>query len=317
MVCNGQADMKPLSVIVGPTASGKSEVANMVATKLSGIVFSIDAFQIYKRMDIGTAKIRASEKTAPHELIDIADISESFSAASFQRIARERIDTARNTDRWCVLSGGTGLYLDAVIDDLSFTTGDAKSPKRREREGKSTEELYSELLEKDPTSAALLESHNKRRVIRALEMLDHGTTYADENRKLHTRCAFYPSRVFVLSWPREVLYERINKRTEKMFKQGLLEETKRLLENGLRETKTAAKAIGYEEAVEVLLGRLSQEDAITKTAQRTRHYAKRQLSWLKRDGRGEELDMIRFSPEQAASYIVEQARLSEATEEER
>lgn len=315
MVCNGQADMKPLIVIVGPTASGKSEVANLVATKLSGIVFSIDAFQIYKGMDIGTAKIRASEKTAPHELIDIADIDERFSAASFQRIARAKIDVARKANTWCVLSGGTGLYLDAVLDDLSFNTGKPDTPERSVREEKSTEELFCELEIKDPNSAALLEPHNKRRIIRALEMLDHGSTYAEENKKLHARGTFYQSRIFVLSWPRELLYNRINKRTEKMFQEGLIEETKDLLAHGLAETKNAVKAIGYEEGIEVIEGRLSKEEAILKVAQRTRHYAKRQLSWLKRDGRGEELDMSKMSPEEAASYIVEQARLSEANEE--
>lgn len=300
--------MKPLIAIVGPTASGKTEVANLVARELGAHVFSIDAFQIYRGMDIGTAKARQEELLAPHELIDIADISEEYSAVKFQRTARAAIDRERAHGKWCVLAGGAGLYLDAVIDEMDFAKGHAGEARRKELEELSANELFSKLQSRDPKSAQMIDSHNKRRLIRALEMLDDNRTYVAENEKLHKRAPHYPAKIFALSWPRETLYARINERTKKMYAAGLVEETAWLKSRGLQETRNAKQAIGYAEALEVLAGNLSEAEAIERTAQRTRHYAKRQLSWLSRDGRAIEIDMEAHTPKQAAERIVCAAR---------
>lgn len=296
--------MKPLICIVGPTASGKTEVSNRVARALNAHVFSIDAYQIYKDMDIGTAKASPEERLVPHELIDIAEIGEDYSAAKFQKVARKAIDAQLSLKKWCVLAGGTGLYLDAVIDEMDFAKGKAGDAIREKLEARSSDDLFTELKLRDPKSAQLIDKANKRRLVRALEMLAAKTTYSNENQKLHERTAHYSAKLFSLMWPRDVLYERIYKRTKQMYEEGLIAETKKLKAAGLELSRTARQAIGYAEALAVLEGTINEEEAIVRTAKRTRHYAKRQLSWLKRDGRAQMIDMKKKTSQDAADFIL-------------
>lgn len=294
--------------IVGPTAVGKSEVAQIVAEKTGGEVVSVDAFQIYRGMDIGTAKLAHTERRVPHHMLDIAEISEEYSVARFQTAARTAIDQLRLNGKTPVLAGGSGLYLDAVIDEMDFPKGQLDSKARTKYvhylEEYGAEKLYQLLCEKDPEAAELINPHNTKRIIRALEMIDQGTLYSAQHKGLTKRKPHYEIRLFALTLPRETLYQRINERVDAMMERGLLEEVATLQEQGLAQTTIAKQAIGYAELLDYLNGTRDLPSALEAIKKRSRHYAKRQLSWIKRDGRAQELDMSTFTPEDAANAIV-------------
>lgn len=298
--------------IVGPTAVGKSEVAQIVAETVSGEVVSIDAFQIYRGMDIGTAKVPEEERRVPHHLIDIASIGEEYSVALFQQRARSVIDGLLENDSTPVLAGGSGLYLDAVIDEMNFPEGSLQSSSRKRYEKlleeKGPSVLFSELIERDPGASNLIEPHNTKRIIRALEVLDKGILYSDQHKGLKQHKPHYSASIFALTMPREELYTRINHRVDVMFKNGLIDEVAALKAEGLAEGITATQAIGYKEVFAYLEGDLNLEDAKEQTKTRSRHYAKRQLSWIARDGRAIPIDMSDKTPESAAASIVESYR---------
>lgn len=295
--------------IVGPTAVGKSEVAQLVARNVSGEVVSIDAFQIYRGMDIGTAKVPEDERLVPHHLIDIASIDEEYSVALFQRHARSVIDRLVNCGKVPVLAGGSGLYLDAVIDEMHFPEGSLDSPSRKRYEKlleeKGPDSLLSELAERDSEAACLIEPHNAKRIIRALEMLDKGIPYSAQHRGLRKHEPHYKASIFALTMPRDELYRRINNRVDDMFEKGLIKEVAALKEEGLTESITAVQAIGYKEVLAHLEGKLSLEEAKEQTKTRSRHYAKRQLSWIARDGRATSIDVSDKTPSEAAAIIGE------------
>lgn len=295
-------------VIVGPTSVGKSEVAQIVAEKIGGEVVSIDAFQVYKGMDIGTAKVPEMEQRVPHHLINIADIDEEYSAALFQKRARATIDELLNRHAVPVLAGGSGLYLDAVIDEMNFPEGSLQSASRKRYEellgNEGKDALFELLVERDPDAAWLIDAHNTKRVIRALEMLDKGTPYSDQHRGLKKHEPHYEVSFFALTMPRDKLYSRINKRVDAMFEAGLVDEVAALKKMGLAESLTARQAIGYKEVLAYLEGEMDLEKAKEQTKKRSRHYAKRQLSWIVRDGRATSIDMSHKTPEKAATIIV-------------
>lgn len=327
-----------LIAIVGPTAVGKSEVAQHIAEKISGEIVSIDAFQIYRGMDIGTAKVPTSKRRVKHHLLDITSPAEEYSVARFQKEARSTINSLLEKETFPVLVGGSGLYLDAVIDEMDFPKGEIKSATRQKykeilrrsvearsesfaenanekaaieitaavkaaRE-KAAEELYQLLLEKDPEAGSLIDPHNVKRTIRALEMIEEGRSYSAQHAGLKTRKPHYDTAIFALILPREELYEKINARVEAMFAEGFLDEVKRLKEEGLKYCLTAREAIGYKEALAYLDGHCSIEDAKEEMKKRSRHYAKRQLSWIKRDGRATSLDVSNQVPEEIAEKIL-------------
>lgn len=301
----------PLLCIVGPTASGKSAVAERVADLVSGEVVSIDAMQVYVGMDIGTAKTPVFERRRSLHMIDICPITESYSVERFQADARSCIDTLRAAGIAPVLCGGTGLYLNAVIDEMDFAPGcrgDARRAAYEElarREG--ADYLHGLLVERDPKSAAAVHPHNIRRVIRALEFCDEGKSYADSLETLHERTPHYQARIFGLDMPRELLYERIDARVDEMFSQGLVEEVSRLREQGLSTATTAGQAIGYKELLEALGGLITLDEARSAIKAATRHYAKRQISWFKHDGRVRWIDMGTHDNETAARLIVSES----------
>ena len=298
----------PVVCIVGPTASGKSALADVLAKHFSVPVISVDAMQVYRGMDIGTAKTPIQNRCVELQMVDVCDVSQNYSVDMFQKHARQCVDALLNEHRQPVLCGGTGLYLDAVIDEMEFPSGDVQSPSRekytRFLEKHGTDALYALLQEKDAVSAKEIHPHNTRRVIRALELYDQGLSYASIHDGLHTRAPHYPVLIFGLTRKREELYARINTRVDCMFEQGLVDEVRSLLDQGLRNSKTASKAIGYKEIIDALDGLTSLDEARDLIKLHTRRYAKRQLSWLKRDKRTIWLSLDDMTQQQAFEYIV-------------
>lgn len=299
----------PVISITGPTASGKSSLADEVASRLNTEVISSDAMQVYIGMDIGTAKTPVSERRVPLRLIDIVSPTECYSAALYQRDARLVIDSLISSGKTAVLCGGTGLYLRAALDEMDFPKGDVEDERRShyqelaERLGPAG--IHSLLLERDPKSAALIHPNNVRRVVRALEMLDEGVSYADQRAGFSIPRSHYEYVSFALTMNRDRLYRRINDRVDDMFRQGLVDEVKGLVDTGAADAITSKQAIGYKEIIEYLEGRCTLEEAVDLIKQRSRRYAKRQLSWCRRDGRTIWLDMDQLSLQQAADFILE------------
>lgn len=306
--------MRPSGVacIVGPTAVGKSDVAEGVALRLSSEVVSVDALQVYRGMDVGTAKTPLESRRVALHMVDVAEVTEDYSAARFQADARACIDLLLGTCRTPVLCGGTGLYLDAVIDEMSFPHGDNGTARRARYEALCAElgpsGLHALLAERDPQSAQLIHPNNSRRVIRALELLDEGTSYARHHAGLHSRRPHYEARIWALVLPRDELYRRIERRVGAMFAQGLVEEVRRLDAAGLRRSRTASQAIGYKEVLQYLDGQLPYEEAVELVCRNTRRLAKRQLSWIRRDGRAQVLDLSGMSHGEAADLIAQEVR---------
>lgn len=294
--------------VVGPTASGKSAVAELVAMRLGSSVISVDAMQVYRGMDVGTAKTPAAERRCPLLMVDVADVDEDYSVQRFQHDARSCADELLREGCVPILCGGTGLYLDAVIDEMEFPTGEKDGSVRETYERMASERgpqaLHALLAERDPESAALIHPNNVRRVVRALEMLDEGVSYARHHEGLKERRPHYDTQIWGLSWPRETLYARIDARVDQMMAEGLLDEVRALAGRGLTEDVTAGQAIGYKELLEVLAGAASLEEAVELIKRRTRRYAKRQLSWFRRDGRVRWLEMDRLGVEGACEPIL-------------
>lgn len=296
--------------IVGPTASGKSALADEVALRLGTSVVSVDAMQVYRGMDIGTAKTPEAERRCPLLMVDVADIGESYSVQRYQEGARRCIDRLQEEGKTPVLCGGTGLYLDAAIDDMRFPKGTAESAGRRKYEEmakvQGEQSVWQLLDERDPSSAALIHPNNVRRTIRALELLDEGKSYAEQHAGLYSRAPWYEARIFGIAMGRDRLYERIGQRVDQMMAEGLEDEVRRLVDEGLAETLTAMQAIGYKELISYLSGRCSRGEAIEEIKKRTRRYAKRQLSWFRHDSRIEWLDLDTMDTDGAADIICSQ-----------
>ena len=303
--------MMPVLAITGPTATGKSAVADAVAARLGAEVISADAMQVYRGMDIGTAKTPRCDRTVPLRLVDIIDVWEPYSAALYQRDARAEIDRLLSLGRVPVLCGGTGLYLRAALDDMTFPKGDVLDEQRAHYEALAAqlgpEGLHSLLAERDPESARVLHPHNVRRVVRALEMWDEGVSYASQKTGFAAPHAVYPSLWFALTRERAHLYARIDARVDDMIAAGLVEEVCTLVEAGAKDALTSRQAIGYKEIIQALDGELSLDDAIALIKQRSRRYAKRQLSWCRRDARMMWLDMDTLGIEGAVDAICEKA----------
>lgn len=293
--------------IVGPTAVGKSDVADELARRLGSEVISADAMQVYRGMDIGTGKMPPEERQAPLVLIDVVDAQESYSAALFQRDARREIDRLLGKGALPILCGGTGLYLRAALDEMSFPAGDVEAPSRSRyqelAEEMGAEGIHALLAQVDPESAACIHPHNVRRVVRALEMHDEGVSYARQKERFSTPTEYYHALYFGLTRDRSRLYERIDTRVDGMLAQGLLQEVERLVSAGCADAITSRQAIGYKELYDYLEGLCSLDEAVQRIKQRSRNYAKRQLSWFRRDARIIWLDMDELSRDDAVDAI--------------
>ena len=281
--------------IVGPTAVGKSDVADRLAARLSSEVLSCDAMQIYRGMDIGTAKMTPEECTAPLRLVDIVEPGVAYSAALYQADARVHVERLLGEGRLPVFCGGTGLYLKAALDEMDFPSGELEDDRRAG---------YQELAERDPESAAVIHPHNVRRVIRALEMHDDGVSYAQQKSQFSVPREHYHALWFGLTRNREALYERINLRVDLMFEQGLVDEVRGLMDQGLRDALTSMQAIGYKEIIDAFDGVISMDEARELIKMRSRRYAKRQLSWFKRDDRIVWFDMDELTIDEVVDDIL-------------
>lgn len=282
--------LKKVVCVVGPTASGKTALAQEIALQYDGEVLSADSMQIYKGMNIGTGKISSLEMKVKHYGLDLINPGEEYSASLFQTYGRNVINSLHKQNKTCVVCGGTGFYIRALIDDYDFPKGEQKDNPIREKytaiaRTLGNKAVWDELDKLDHESAACIHPNNVKRVIRALEMHFEGVSYANQLTKLQTLKQAVPAIFIGLSVPREVLNERIDKRVDEMIKSGLVEEVEELLKNGFRDGITAPQAIGYKEIVQALDGLISMDEAIQQIKIATHRYAKRQRSWFNKDTR--------------------------------
>ncbi len=274
--------------VVGPTASGKTDYAVELALKCGGEVVSCDSMQIYKHMDIGTAKPTADEmKGVKHHMIDIIEPNESFSVARFSEMARECIDDILLRGKTPVLCGGTGLYFDSTINNINFIQMDTDEEYRKDLESAAkvfgNEYVYKILKRVDEESAESIHPNNLKRVIRALEIYKTTGKKKSELDKEQLSEPLYEPEITGLMRDREVLYDRINKRVDIMMEKGLVDEVSDLIKIGIDTDATSMQAIGYKGIIEYLDGKTSLSDAVDKIKRESRRYAKRQLTWFKRN----------------------------------
>jgi len=301
--------MFPISgafLLAGPTAVGKSEVALLLAERTGGEIVSVDSMQVYRGLDIGTAKPGAAERgRVPHHLIDVADLTHGFSAAEFVQLARQATGEIQERGHLPILCGGTGLYFKALLNGLG-TTPPSEPALRAELQKMPLSELLAELERRDPAAWEQIDRKNPRRVVRAVEVIRLTGKPISTQRtdwKNATRSPDAP-RIFGLSRSPEDLRQRIDARVDKMFERGLVAETKRLLDHSLAENKTAMQALGYRQVVEHLRGERSLAETIELVKVRTRQFAKRQMTWFRNqlDVRWVQLD-AKDSPSKAAEKL--------------
>lgn len=278
--------MNTIIIVGGPTACGKTEYAIEIAKALDGEIVSCDSMQLYKYMDIGSAKPGAHELAqVRHHLVDVIDPREKFSAAKYQKLAREAIDDILSRGKTPVIAGGTGLYINSVIYDMNFSSADADEDERNrlrilaEKEG--PEALHKLLQDADPDAAARIHPNNIKKVIRAIEAARSGNRIPDFDKSFVPYSSYSP-KMIALTRDREELYDRINRRVEILFDKGLVDELVFLKRMGLSPDDISMKGIGYKEVLGYLDGRYSLEETKELVKKNTRHYAKRQLTWLRR-----------------------------------
>ena len=280
----------PVVCVVGPTASGKTDVAQLLALENGGEIVSADSMQIYRGMDIGTGKLPEGQRLVPHYGFDLVDPGEAYSAAVYQAYARSCFRDISSRGKRPFLAGGTGLYVRAAIDAYDFPKGDQVDNPVRKRwtafaKEHGAQALWDKLREIDPESAAVVHPNNVRRVVRAFELRTEGTTYAEQKRNLSHIPQEVPAIFLGLAVEPELLKKRIDARVDRMVEQGLVAEVEGLLASGFREGITAPQAIGYKEIVAALDGAITLDEAIAQIKQATRRYAKRQRTWFRKDKR--------------------------------
>lgn len=301
-----------LIVIAGPTAVGKTAISVKLAKKIQGEIISADSMQIYRYMDIGSAKVSEGEKEGiPHYMIDIVDPWENFSAAEFKTLSDKYINQIIAKNKIPILAGGTGLYINSIICSYSFTEANKDENYRNYLENlainKGKEYLYNMLKEVDPVTATELHPNNLKRVIRALEVYKiTGKPFSqykvDDAEKFDIPYNLY---YYVLNMERSVLYERINKRVDIMLEEGLIDEVKKLADMGCTADMQSMKGIGYKEILYYLQGKLTLSDAIEMIKKGSRNYAKRQLTWFRKDPRARWINKEDFaSEEDIVSHIL-------------
>ena len=303
--------MNPIICLAGPTASGKTALAVELAKELNGEVVSCDSMQVYQRMDIGTAKPTEEEMQGiPHHMLDVAQAWEDFSVSRYCAQAAPIVDDIIARGKTAIIAGGTGLYMDSLIRGNEFapfpSTGVREAlEKRAEAEG--TQSLLEELAGIDPESAGRLHPSDRKRIIRALEVYrETGITITEHNRRTRQVPDRYRPLWLGLDFSdRAALYRRIDRRVEQMLEAGLLEEIRSLLDSGIPETCTAMQAIGYKEFLPVLRGERPLSDAVGEVCQSSRRYAKRQLTWFRRN---RNIHWILREENQSSDEIIQEAR---------
>ncbi|WP_314908752.1 tRNA (adenosine(37)-N6)-dimethylallyltransferase MiaA [Oribacterium asaccharolyticum] len=305
---------KPLLILAGPTAVGKSDFSVKVAKALGGECISADSIQVYKGLNIGSGKITEEEMEGiPHHLLDILNPEEDYDASAFQRMAREKVEEIYRRERLPILVGGTGFYIQAMLRDIDFQEEDEAEKERlrskleKEMEERGSIALHEELKLADPVSAEEIHPHNRQRIMRALEYFYlHKSPISKHNREEKEKEALYDSLFLVLNRNREDLYEGINARVEKMFQDGLISEVEAFYKKGYTEHSPGFKGIGYRELFPYLRGECSLSECKALIQQNSRHYAKRQLTWFKREKNTIFVEAENFkSREEEAEWIIE------------
>ena len=280
---------KPLIILTGPTAVGKTRLSLLLAKSINGEIISADSMQVYHYMDIGSAKIKKEDMQGiPHHLIDVLSPLEDFNVVTFQRMCKECMEDIYNRGKIPILTGGTGFYIQSVLYDIDFTENKEDACFRLELENlaKTKGALYlHEMLRKvDPVSAEEIHANNVKRVIRALEYHEQtGETISLHNETQRRKESAYRSCYFVLNDERDKLYERINQRVDEMLAEGLVEEVEKLAGMGCTRDMVSMQGLGYKEILSYLAGDITLEEATERIKRDTRHFAKRQITWFKRE----------------------------------
>lgn len=282
---------KPLIVITGPTAVGKTKLSIRIAKEVNGEIISADSMQVYRHMDIGSAKIRKEEmEGVKHYLVDVLEPDEEFNVVIFQKLCLEAIHEIYNKGKIPILVGGTGFYIQAVLYGITFEEESEESSVRNRYEQLVRENpqgaslLHKKLAEVDPLSADRIHENNVKRVIRALEFYEkNGQPISRHNLKQREKESPYQFAYFVLNQDRDELYRKIELRVDEMICEGLVSEVEALKNRGLHKNMVSMQGIGYKEILQYLDGELSLDEAISKMKLNTRHFAKRQLTWFRRE----------------------------------
>lgn len=280
---------RPLIILTGPTAVGKTKASIGLAKAVGGEIISADSMQVYRKMDIGSAKITREEMDGvPHYLVDVLDPSEEFNVALFQKMAKEAMEQIYANGHIPIVVGGTGFYIQALLYDIDFTEGKEDDSVRSELEvfaaKHGAEKLHEMLREIDPKSAEMIHANNVKRVIRAIEYYRQtGRPISEHNEVERQKESPYHFAYFVLMDDRQNLYDRIEKRIDLMLADGLLDEVKRLQEEGYTKDMVSMQGLGYKEILDYLNGDLTLEEAVYILKRDTRHFAKRQITWFRRE----------------------------------
>jgi tRNA dimethylallyltransferase len=299
-------------VIIGPTCSGKTYLSLQLSQLIPSEIISADSRQIYKFLEIGTAKLSKDElEKVPHHLIDILDPSENYNASMFEKDVEEKIEKIFSKNIMPIVVGGSGLYIKALIDGI-FDTSDKDEAYRKEllqkRKELGNESLYNELKKVDPESAAKMLPQNWKRVMRALEVY-HTTgepIWKHHQKQSIEKVKKYQFKQYGLNWERETLYENINHRVDEMIEKGFVEEVKNILEIGYDRNLNSLNTVGYKEIIQYLEGEITLDRAIELIKRNTRHYAKRQLTWFRKDNRIQWFDINDVSElDQIAKKIID------------
>lgn len=306
--------MKNLVILTGPTAVGKTSLSIQLAKAVNGEIISADSMQVYKYMDIGTAKITKEEMAGvKHHLIDCLEPTEDFHVVKFKELAEDAMEDIYKRGKLPIICGGTGFYIQALLYNVQFTENTVDYKYREELEEiakvQGTNYLHAILSEIDPDSASNIPAANIKRVIRALEYFhETGERFSIHNEREKNRTSPYNFSYFVLNDQRDLLYDRINKRVDKMLEDGLVDEVKKLMALGVRKGMTAFDGIGYKEILMALEEDGTHNDVIAEIKQNSRHYAKRQLTWFRREKEVTWLDKSKYSDQELLSLMEEELK---------
>ncbi len=312
-------ETKPLVILTGPTAVGKTALSIKLASEIGGEIISADSMQVYRQMDIGSAKIKPEEMGGiPHHLIDILEPEEEFNVCLFEKLALEAMEQIYERGHIPVVVGGTGFYIQALLYQIDFTEEETDTAYRDKLwqlgEEKGNHYLHELLRKVDPESAEEIHENNRKRVIRALEFYENcGKPISTHNKEQRQKTSAYNSCYFVLTDDRKKLYERIESRVDQMLSKGLVDEVRTLKERGCNASMVSMQGLGYKEILEYLDGRCSLLEAVEKIKKETRHFAKRQLTWFRREKDVIWLDKQAFAYDEDAvlSCILENLRKKE------
>ena len=312
-------ETKPLVILTGPTAVGKTALSIKLASKIGGEIISADSMQVYRQMDIGSAKIKPEEMGGiPHHLIDILEPEEEFNVCLFEKLALEAMEQIYERGHIPVVVGGTGFYIQALLYQIDFTEEETDTAYRDKLwqlgEEKGNHYLHELLRKVDPESAEEIHENNRKRVIRALEFYENsGKPISTHNKEQRQKTSAYNSCYFVLTDDRKKLYERIESRVDQMLSKGLVDEVRTLKGRGCNASMVSMQGLGYKEILEYLDGRCSLLEAVEKIKKETRHFAKRQLTWFRREKDVIWIDKQAFAYDEDAvlSCILENLRKKE------